>query len=275
MIHTPYQTWFERHYTATLSIIRYFFTQLADEAIEIAARAVMLFAPLPNAISMFKIVQREQEFTTFQAFAFSLTLEIVVFLLVEIALVMWNGYLVQPRVYRWPFSLMTGVVLLATSIVVMMVATLEPHRVMAWLPVLSLCSFVAIGLKRWHERSNGSTDSESDLLQNEFDNAQKELNQLQTEYDIVLTKFDSVQIELDRLRKLLDLSTVLSELSETQRDNLTAIVKLVSTHRITGPADILKVSDMSKGTAYSIWPVAVASRMIYRNGDGAFHSQID
>lgn len=153
MQQTNYQTSFERHYTALLGMLTYFFTQLAEQLIEIAARAVMIFAPMPNAISMFNIVQREQGFTVLQALAFSFTLEIVVFLLVEIALVMWNGYLTNPRAYRWPFALMTGVVLVATFIVVFMVYALEPHKVMAWLPVVSLCSFVAIGLKRWHERT--------------------------------------------------------------------------------------------------------------------------
>lgn len=150
---TNYANGFEKHYSAVLGMVRYFFTQLADEAIEIAARAVMLAAPMPNAISMFNITQREQGFTGFQAFAFSLTLEIVVFLLVEIALIMWDGYLLKPRAYKWPFIIMTGVVLAATAIVVSMVYSLEPHKVMAWLPVISLCSFVAIGLKRWHERN--------------------------------------------------------------------------------------------------------------------------
>jgi hypothetical protein len=150
---TQYAEWFEKHYSAGLGMVRYFFTQLADEAIEIAARAVMLAAPMPNAISMFNITQREQGFTGFQAFAFSLTLEIVVFLLVEIALIMWDGFLIKPRAYKWPFIIMTSVVLAATVIVVSIVYSLEPHKVMAWLPVISLCSFVGIGLKRWHERN--------------------------------------------------------------------------------------------------------------------------
>lgn len=150
---TNYQIKIETHYNAVLGIFRHFITQLADEAIEIAARAVMLAAPMPNAISMFNITQREQGFTGFQAFAFSLTLEIVVFLLVEIALIMWDGFLVKPRAYKWPFIIMTSVVLAATVIVVSIVYNLEPHKVMAWLPVISLCSFVGIGLKRWHERN--------------------------------------------------------------------------------------------------------------------------
>lgn len=188
---TAYQKGFERHYSALLGMLRYFFTQLADESIEIAARAVMLAAPMPNAISMYTITQREQGFTPFQAFAFSLTLEIVVFLLVEIALLMWNGYLVKPRAYRWPFLLMVGVVLVATFIVVSMVYTLEPHKVMAWLPVISLCSFVAIGLKRWHERTESGAGK----------SAEDRLTELRGQYG---NKVQALQSQLETLRANLE-----------------------------------------------------------------------
>ena len=152
---TTYQS-IRHHWAEILATARYAVTQLADEAIEIAARAVMLAAPMPNAISMYNITQREQGFEPFQAFAFSLTLEIVVFLLVEIALVMWDGYLAKPEVYKWPFTLMASVVVIATVIVIAIVYNLEPHKIMALLPVISLCAFAAIGLKRWHERNQVS-----------------------------------------------------------------------------------------------------------------------
>lgn len=152
------------HWTELLATVRYGITQLADEAIEIAARAVMLAAPMPNAISMYNITQREQGFTPFQAFAFSLTLEIVVFLLVEIALVMWDGYLAKPNAYKWPAVLMASVVVIATVIVIAIVYNLEPHKIMALLPVISLCAFAAIGLKRWHER-NQTLDTRHPIAQ--------------------------------------------------------------------------------------------------------------
>jgi hypothetical protein len=154
---TKYQS-IRHHWAEILATVRYAVTQLADEAIEIAARAVMLAAPMPNAISMYNITQREQGFEPFQAFAFSLTLEIVVFLLVEIALVMWDGYLAKPDAYKWPFTLMVSVVVIATVIVIAIVYNLEPHKIMALLPVISLCAFAAIGLKRWHERNQAITE---------------------------------------------------------------------------------------------------------------------
>lgn len=150
---TNYQIAIETHYNAALGIFRHFITQFADESVEIAARAVALAAPLPNAINMYNVAVRDLGYGSFASFAFALTLEIVVFLLVEIALKMWDGYLVKPGRFRYPFHVSIGIVLVATSVVIGIVYVLEPHKIMALLPVVSLCSFVGIGLKRWDERN--------------------------------------------------------------------------------------------------------------------------
>lgn len=142
------------HWDEVLATLRHIVTQFADEAVEVAARAVMLMAPMPNAISVFNITQVQQGFSQFQAFAFSMTIEIVIFFLIEIALLMLSRWLERKPVYRWAFIGMCVVVLSATGIVIRMVYVLEPHKVMAWLPVISLCSFVAIGLKRWDARNH-------------------------------------------------------------------------------------------------------------------------
>ena len=144
------------HWDEVLATLRHIVTQFADEAVEVAARAVMLMAPMPNAISVFNITQVQQGFSQFQAFAFSMTIEIVIFFLIEIALLMLSRWLERKPVYRWAFIGMCVVVLAATGIVIRMVYVLEPHKVMAWLPVISLCSFVAIGLKRWDARNLAS-----------------------------------------------------------------------------------------------------------------------
>lgn len=148
-----YQDGFERHYNALLGMLRHLITQFADESVEIAAHAVALAAPLPNAINMYNVAARDLGYGAFASFAFALTLEIVVFLLVEIALKMWDGYLVKPGRFRYPFYVSIGIVLVATSVVIGIVYVLEPHKIMALLPFVSLCSFVGIGLKRWDERS--------------------------------------------------------------------------------------------------------------------------
>ena len=148
-----YQTKFETHWTAILGIFRYFITQFADESVEIAARAVALAAPLPNAINMYNVAMGELGWSPLAAFSFALTLEIVVFLLVEIALLMWDGYLAKPDRYRVPFIVSIAVVLISVAVVMRIVYVLEAYKIMALLPVVSLCSFAGIGLKRWNERS--------------------------------------------------------------------------------------------------------------------------
>ncbi len=287
MEQTNYQTSFERHYTALLGMLTYFFTQLAEQLIEIAARAVMIFAPMPNAISMFNIVQREQDFTVLQALAFSFTLEIVVFLLVEIALVMWNGYLTNPRAYRWPFVLMTGVVLVATFIVVFMVYALEPHKVMAWLPVVSLCSFVAIGLKRWHERNQAASDDAEtatgnlEQLRTELEAERKRAEKMRISTEALRNGAEEMRIAMEQLRteleaerkraQVVDLDAVLSRLDDGSREVLAEIIRLVTESRITSAADAAKEIEANKTKVYEIFRLANAIGIIYPNGDGAYH----
>ena len=150
---TRYQEEFETHWAAVLGIFRYLVTQMADEFVEIAARAVALAAPVPNAVNMYQVAIRDLGWSQFSAFAFALTLEIVVFLLVEIALMMWDGYLVKPKRYTIPFVVSVAIVAVAVAVVMVIVYQLETHKIMALLPVVSLCSFVGIGLKRWNERN--------------------------------------------------------------------------------------------------------------------------
>lgn len=142
-----------QHWDEILKTVRHIITQFADEAVEIASRLVMLLAPMPNAISLYNITQVQQGFSPFQALAFALTIEMESFFLIEVALLMLSGWLKGQHIYRYAFWAMCMVVLLGTGIVINLVYALEPHKVMAWLPVLSLCGFIAIGLKRWDSKN--------------------------------------------------------------------------------------------------------------------------
>lgn len=141
------------HWDEILGTLRHIVTQFADEVVEVAARAVMLLAPLPNAISVYNITQSTMGFSGFQAFAFSMTIELVIFFLIEIALLMLTRWLQGKLVYQWAFYGMSIVVLGGTGIIINLVYSLEVHKVMAWLPVISLCGFIAVGLKRWDARN--------------------------------------------------------------------------------------------------------------------------
>jgi len=148
--------WCKRQWGALLHLTAYLITSTADHGIEIAARAIGIFAPLPNSISVYNISQPQLGFNGVQAFAFALVIEMIVFALVEIALYLFDGLLRDATKYRVPFALSVASVVVGVSIVIGIVYNLEAkgdgNTIMAWLPVISLCAFLSIGLKRWHER---------------------------------------------------------------------------------------------------------------------------
>ena len=53
---TNYQTWVERHWSAVLEIVEHIITKFADSTIEIAAKAIALAAPFPNALNLASVV---------------------------------------------------------------------------------------------------------------------------------------------------------------------------------------------------------------------------
>lgn len=238
MERTNYQTSFERHYTALLGMFRYLITQFADESVEIAARAVALAAPLPNAINMYNVAVAELGWNPFASFAFSLTLEIVVFLLVEVALRQWDGYLDNPRRYRNTLGISIGVVGVAVIVVMVIVYTLETYKIMALLPVVSLCSFVGIGLKRWDERNqdNGVQSVDVSPVKRRVKNAVKHDT---IDSENITPEIDSaVSAKVDSRRKML--LDMLGEIDGHPIDalNKSAIAKRLSVSRPTVIADI-------------------------------------
>lgn len=148
--------WVERQWGALLRVIHFVVTSTADSAVDIAARSMAIAAPLPNAISVYNISQKELSFSPVAAFAFALVIELIGFALVEYSLFLFDGWLQSPRKWLFPFAASVVVVVVGVSIVIRFVYTIElagnGHTIMAWLPVISLCAFVSIGLKRWHDR---------------------------------------------------------------------------------------------------------------------------
>ncbi len=204
---TDYQVAVETHYNAVLAIVRHAITQFADESVEIAARAVALAAPLPNAINMYNVAIGELGWSSMAAFAFSLTLEIVVFLLVEIALLMWDGHLDKPDRYRLPFMVAIGVVLISVAVVMRIVYALEAYKIMALLPVISLCAFIGIGLKRWYERGQQTAEiivvPVVETNQPTIDNVVERRKQLATHLnDYGYDSLDSVAVRLDSSKSI-------------------------------------------------------------------------
>lgn len=150
---TRYQSWVERHWSAVLEIVEHIITKFADSTIEIAAKAIALAAPFPNALNLASVVTGDLGWGLPAAFAFALTIEIVVFFLVEVALMLFDGYLERPAQYRVPLAAMVTTLLIGSAVVMVMVYNLETHKIMTLLPLISICAFVGIGLRRWHERN--------------------------------------------------------------------------------------------------------------------------
>jgi len=146
----------KRFWESVLHLVYFIVTSTADYTVEIAARAIAIAAPLPNAISVYKISQVQLGFSPVAAFAFAVVVEIAVFELVELSLYLFDGWLNNGRKWLLPFSLTVLSLLVGVSIIIGLVYSIETasngHPIMAWLPVISLCAFLSIGLKRWHDR---------------------------------------------------------------------------------------------------------------------------
>lgn len=151
-----YVRWVRRHYGALMYVLWFIATETSDRGADIAARALALLAPLPNAVSVYNVSQHSLGYAPGQALAFSIAMELALFAVIEVALHMWDGFLVNPKRYTVPLiaSIIAtfGVLTIVVSVVYQLEVKTGGHWILASLPFISLCAFVALGLKRWHER---------------------------------------------------------------------------------------------------------------------------
>lgn len=151
-----YVRWVKRHYGALVHVLWYIATETSDRGADIAARALALLAPLPNAVSVYNVSQHSLGYSQLQAFAFAMAIELALFAIIEVALHMWDGMLGNRKRYAWPLGVSVVATAGVLTIVILVVYHLEVktggHWVLALLPLISLFAFVALGLKRWHER---------------------------------------------------------------------------------------------------------------------------
>lgn len=151
-----YVRWVRRHYGALMYVLWFIATETSDRGADIAARALALLAPLPNAVSVYNVSQHSLGYTPGQALAFSIAMELALFAVIEVALHMWDGFLVNPKRYTIPLAASIiatfGVLAIVVSVVYQLEVKTGGHWILASLPFISLCAFVALGLKRWHER---------------------------------------------------------------------------------------------------------------------------
>jgi hypothetical protein len=161
--HPIYVQFVKRHYGALIHMLWFVATETSDKGADIAARALALLAPLPNAVSVFNVSQYSLGYSRFQAFAFAFAMELALFAIIEVALHMWDGFLHNRKRYAIPLGMAIAASFGVLAIVVTVVYNLEVrtggHWVLALLPFISLFAFVALGLKRWHERGTDPAQS--------------------------------------------------------------------------------------------------------------------
>lgn len=292
-------TWIKEFYGSVIDLIGYIVGHTSDHGADIAIRALPILSPMPNAIGMYYVSMHTLAFGHWQALTFALAIEFALFGLFEVALMMFDGTQADERRYRWPFRLAVTVAIVVMALIIIVVFRLETaHPILAVLPLFSAAGAVALALRRWHARNQNKVESNDELadelyakldaLQTDNENFLKQSKQLQlsvrqyqTDSENFRTEANELRTQLEELRKRFDkvqkdseqftVDSILGRLDEGKREKLLKLLDIVENNRITGPADIVKVSDFNKTDAYTIWPIAQAARMVYLNGDGAYH----
>lgn len=130
-----------------------------------------------------------------------------------------------------------------------------------------------------------------------------ELAKLRTQYNQVLTDSKQIQTQLESVRKESEkrlnesnewrnlseslrtrlesavtqlekhtVDSVLKRLDDGKRDKFVRLLEVVQNERVQSAADLVRLTDLNKADAYSLWPIAQATGLVYLNGDGAYHT---
>lgn len=171
-----------------LELIGYIIGATSDQAADIAARAMPLVVPIPNAISVYLVSQSHLGFNQWQALAFAVSIEIAMFAVIEVALYIFDGYMEDEDKYRVPFKMAVGACVVVLLIVIVFVVVIEMsvsngHPVLAMLSLLSAAAAVMLALKRWRKRDLERRDmqkaEEETLLETQVSELLEEVSELQ------------------------------------------------------------------------------------------------
>ena len=178
---------------------------VSDQAADIAARALPLVAPLPNAISVYYVSQSAFGFNESQALAFACAIEIAMFAMIEVSLMIFDGLLKSPDRYHGAFRISIGVTIGVLLLIIAFVAVVEisaqdGHPILAAMTLLSGASAVMLALKRWHLRNEkfaqDNHNSELSLLTSELAEVKAQLSESQDRS----TKAEQAERLIERLR---------------------------------------------------------------------------
>lgn len=142
-------------YDSLLAVVDFVVSRTSDTLADIMIRALPLLAPLPNAISIFFILQHTSNYSTVQAFAVAGSMECMFFALTEVALKLWDRAYIDRR-YAWPLGIITGLFVGYFALVMWLVATLEVQQgnyAPLAFPLVSVVAALTLGCERWHKRN--------------------------------------------------------------------------------------------------------------------------
>lgn len=193
MIEPKYATVIKHHLAAVVNLIETFvnalvtlfvdtvtlvLVKLSDSAITVSFRIIPLIAPVPNSITVYFVILKIG-FGFWGAISAAVTLELTIFFLIDKALLLLDGYFVNPAKYKVLFYSMVGAVMLGTVTIMGLLAYLEfsdgGHPILSVFPIFSLLAFIGIGVGRWKDRQDKIAESEK--LERKQEREAKRLNQ--------------------------------------------------------------------------------------------------
>lgn len=155
MIQLPSTDQITGAYDTFLHIVDFVVQRTSESLAGVLIKALPLLAPVPNAISIWRIVQDAPlHYDRVQAFALAAAVEGMFFALTEVVLNMFDGYLDNAQRYRWPL-VTSALAFIAYFALIMWVVAMVEHSVVARaFPVVSLIAAIVLGCARWHSRNS-------------------------------------------------------------------------------------------------------------------------
>lgn len=165
---------FKKFYGGLIDLIGFIVDQTTNQGADIAIRALPAAAPLPNAFSMYYVSRSQLGFVQWQALAFAVSLELILFGLFEVAIRMFDGFLHKKKGYQYLFWLAMVIAVACMFLVMYVVRELEVvHPILSVLPLFSAAGAMALVLRRWDtgQQKDRITELEAAISALSFDNA--------------------------------------------------------------------------------------------------------
>lgn len=148
---------FTNLYDSLLFVIDFIVSRTSDSLAGILIKALPLLAPVPNAVSVWRISQQAPlHYDTLQAGALAASVEGLFFALTAVALDMFDGYLLDKNRYLWPLRIAGSLLISFFILVEVIVLFIETNPVAMAFPVISLIAAIGLGCARWHQRNQKS-----------------------------------------------------------------------------------------------------------------------